>query len=110
MINREVKKESKNKDTFSLPDNDNNKEWRKRGRGNKRGVYRQSRGRGKYNRGKGNKSGFKNNNYGNNNKTTELITDKNTTTEAGEEAEGTAGKEMNTKIIIIKETKIQIII
>ena len=40
----------------------------------------------------------------------ELIMDKNTTTEAGEEAEGTAGKEMNTKIIIIKETKIQIII
>ena len=61
MINPEVKKESKNKNMFSFTDDNNNKKWRKRGRGNKSGLYRQSRGRGKYNR--GNRSGFKSNNY-----------------------------------------------
>ena len=73
MTNPEAKKESKNynqknKDTFSLPDddNENNQEWRKRGRGNKRGGYRQSRGRGNHNRGsRGNRGGYNNNYYGN---------------------------------------------
>jgi hypothetical protein len=71
MTNPEVKKESKyynqkNKDTFSLPDdaNEKNQEWRKRGRGrgNRRG-YGQGRGRGNHNR--GNRGGYNNNFYGN---------------------------------------------
>ena len=73
MNNPEVKKVSKNynqknKDTFSLPDDDNknNQEWRKRGRGrgNKRGNIK-NYGRGGY--GKGIRGVYNNNIYKNEN-------------------------------------------